>query len=53
MDEYVYQLLTEELFYEITLPFLPTRLKLESDGMISPRISPLQKEYENEVSQIF
>lgn len=31
MDEYAHMLLTEEIVFDITLPFLPKRQKLEAE----------------------
>ena len=50
MDEFVDQLLTEELLCDIALPHLPKRSKLEELGTLPARVSAL--DYELELQQL-
>jgi len=42
MDEYIQELLTNEVVFEVTLPVLPKRRILESNEDLKPRISILE-----------
>jgi hypothetical protein len=52
MDEFVDQLLTEPIVLGIALPHLLTRLKMEEQGLLEPRVSQLQINYPDEFERM-
>jgi pre-mRNA-splicing factor 38A len=51
MDEFVDGLIHEEMMCDITMPHLPKRLKLELSGVLEPRQSALESEFDSDNSQ--
>ena len=48
MDEFIDQLLTEDLVCDIALPTLPKRLNMEDLGQLQPRVSALEDEFNSD-----
>jgi pre-mRNA-splicing factor 38A len=45
MDEFIWDVLHEEMVCDIALPRLPSRLVLEESGNLVPRESVLEKDF--------
>lgn len=51
MDEYLHDLLTKEAVFDIQLPFLQGRWKLEDEGKLEKRRSELDEEFQKELAK--